>query len=127
MLKTMNEKEYFQANFGVDNIADAHIQYMLNEQMQESGIEILDELKLKFIKGEISLLELTDTIWNKAYCLGRDEIMNKPKKDIVGDRFINDLHFLIDNIGYDIVKNDISINSQKEYHKRLKIMRDTLH
>ena len=69
----MNEKKYFQANFGVDNIADANIKYMLDEQMQESGIEILDELKLKFIKGEIGLSEFADTLWNKAYFLGKNE------------------------------------------------------
>jgi hypothetical protein len=44
----------------------------------------------------------------------------------VSGSFLSDLNFIIDNMGYDLVKDKVSKEAQKEYLKRLKIMRDEL-
>ena len=44
----------------------------------------------------------------------------------VSSSFLSDLNFIIDNMGYDLVKDKVSKEAQKEYLKRLKIMRDEL-
>ena len=44
----------------------------------------------------------------------------------VSGSFMSDLNFIIDNMGYDIVKDKVSKEAQKEYLKRLKMMRDEL-
>jgi len=47
-------------------------------------------------------------------------------KHNVSSRFLADLNFIIENMGYDLVKNKVSPEAQKEYLKRLKMMRDEL-
>jgi hypothetical protein len=44
----------------------------------------------------------------------------------VSGSFLSDLNFIIDNMGYDLVKDKVSKEAQKEYLKRLKMMRDEL-
>jgi hypothetical protein len=44
----------------------------------------------------------------------------------VSGSFLSDLNFIIDNMGYDLVKDKVSKDAQKEYLKRLKMMRDEL-
>ena len=44
----------------------------------------------------------------------------------VSGNFLSDLNFIIDNMGYDLVKDKVSKEAQKEYLKRLKMMRDEL-
>jgi hypothetical protein len=44
----------------------------------------------------------------------------------VSGSFLSDLNFIIDNMGYDLVKDKVSKEAQTEYLKRLKMMRDEL-
>ena len=44
----------------------------------------------------------------------------------VSGSFLSDLNFIIDNMGYDLVKDKVSKEAQQEYLKRLKMMRDEL-
>jgi hypothetical protein len=60
---------------------------------------------------EKSLLEAE----NQPSCLGA-----------VSGSFLSDLNFIIDNMGYDLVKDEVSKEAQTEYLKRLKMMRDEL-
>ena len=52
---------------------------------------------------------------NQPSCLGA-----------VSGSFLSDLNFIIDNMGYDLVKDKVSKEAQTEYLKRLKMMRDEL-
>ena len=52
---------------------------------------------------------------NQPSCLGA-----------VSGSFLSDLDFIIDNMGYDLVKDKVSKEAQTEYLKRLKMMRDEL-
>ena len=42
---------------------------------------------------------------------------------VVIGSFLSDLDFIIDNMGYDLVKDKVSKEAQQEYLKRLKMMR----
>ena len=53
---------------------------------------------------------------NQPSCLG-----------VLSGSFLSDLNFIIDNMGYDLVKDKVSKEVQTEYLKRLKMMRDELH
>jgi len=44
----------------------------------------------------------------------------------VSGSFLSDLNFIIDKMGYDLVKDKVSKEAQTEYLKRLKMMRDEL-
>jgi hypothetical protein len=48
------------------------------------------------------------------------------RKHAVSGSFLSDLNFIINNMGYDLVKDKVSKEAQKEYLKRLKMMRDEL-
>lgn len=65
----------------------------------------MDNLKRTFAKENDS----------KPSCLGT-----------VSGSFLSDLNFIIDNMGYDLVKDKVSKEAQTEYLKRLKMMRDEL-
>ena len=52
---------------------------------------------------------------NQPSCLGA-----------VSGSFLSDLNFIIDNMGYDLVKDKVSKEAQQEYLMRLKMMRDEL-
>jgi hypothetical protein len=59
-----------------------------------------------------------------------NEALNQVKNSVVladvSGSFLSDLNFIIDNMGYDLVKDKVSKEAQTEYLKRLKIMRDEL-
>ena len=59
----------------------------------------------------------------------KTSIGNKSQPSCLGavsGRFLSDLNFIIDNMGYDLVKDKVSKEAQQEYLKRLKMMRDEL-
>lgn len=55
-----------------------------------------------------------------------DELNQPSCLGAVSGSFLSDLNFIIDNMGYDLVKDKVSKEAQKEYLKRLKMMRDEL-
>jgi len=59
--------------------------------------------------------KLSDEAQSQPSCLGA-----------VSGSFLSDLNFIIDNMGYDLVKDKVSKEAQTEYLKRLKMMRDEL-
>jgi hypothetical protein len=59
----------------------------------------------------------------------KTSLENESQPSCLGDvsgSFLSDLNFIIDNMGYDLVKDKVSKEAQQEYLKRLKMMRDEL-
>ena len=59
----------------------------------------------------------------------KTSIGNKSQPSCLGavsGSFLSDLNFIIDNMGYDLVKDKVSKEAHQEYLKRLKMMRDEL-
>lgn len=61
----------------------------------------------------------------KAFLDHRSKVEKLSKADVSGS-FLSDLNFIIDNMGYDLVKDKVSKEAQQEYLKRLKMMRNEL-
>jgi len=63
--------------------------------------------------------------------MSEEQNINEPQdpaflQGAVSGSFLSDLNFIIDNMGYDLVKDKVSKEAQTEYLKRLKMMRNEL-
>ena len=82
--------------------------------LQEAGIDL----------GRYSHTELTE-IKDALRRYHNTKLKLLSIADVSGS-FLSDLNFIIDNMGYDLVKDKVSKEAQTEYLKRLKMMRDEL-